>query len=994
MKNGQKAAVSVLMGAASSLAIFSSGVAFAQDAQPASAEDIVVTGFRQSLATALETKRESNLIIESVSAEDIGKFPDQNIAESLQRLPGIQIDRENGQGTKVRIRGLEQTVTLLNDEQFLTGLEIFKVGEGNFVRDSSLEGVPSELIGGVEVYKSGNAQLLEGGLGGVVNLRTRSPLDLDEGFTVVGNARMGKADGTSKWEPGGAIVAGWNSGDRFGVIASFSYDKSRSRASVLGGDNRGNWRFTERADAARVPNYYAPEYRYVTDREQERKRWGASVGARFQPSDGIEFAADWFHQELDIVTSEASLKFPFAPAEGQGLVAGTPFDIDGNGVLLSGTVRAQSAEAISFVDVFSSKADNFQFGGNFEILSNFRASVQAVYSKASTSRDVANNDVRYTAYSVPTANAASPTGFAHAPGNPGAPATFDFVYDNAGGKFPTFGLGQNSPQDLFSNPAYGYFKSHWVFGDRSDIDGLAIKSDLSWDAIQGDSGTLTITGGFRFAERNVDFTSGRYLADYSGKGEVNAVGLPQAIKDQYPDYQFNWTPYGYFQDGAVGFKSCELPIASMRPRGCDNRFGNSPPLITPFQTLAGTPGRVEEVTDFAGGGKVAGDTVLVQDRSQMRDPAAWIQALYPDTPFAFYPEALESFNVREETQSAYVMADYGGDGDPFHINAGVRVIKTDLVVGQSQSAANPSYIGTDSWNGVSRDYVVNNIRRSYTDWLPSLNISYNVNEQLKLRGAAGKVVARQDLFDLGRGFRADFTRNANTNLFEFTSGNSGNPELDPFRAWTFDASAEYYFGTQGLVSVGLFWKEVDSFIVEETVPVFVGDQGGGRIGPVTLPVNGEGGRVRGFEVGAQYAFDFGLGFAVNYTLSDTKTSGFNDFSDSLPLPGVSKHSANGQVYYEMSGFAARLSYSWRSEAYVGNFGFRDGNITRTLGIYDRPYGQLDGQISYDFNENIGVFVEGINLTEESRSSYLQFENLPFRYESGSRRVNIGARVRF
>ena len=144
---------STLLAAASILALGSHAApAFAQ-AQDATdtgqqASDpggnvIVVTGFRASLEDALEAKRESNLIIESVTAEDIGKFPDQNVAESLQRLPGIQIDRENGQGSKVRIRGLEQNVTLLNGELFVSGLEVYKVGEGNYNRNDSLEGVPS-----------------------------------------------------------------------------------------------------------------------------------------------------------------------------------------------------------------------------------------------------------------------------------------------------------------------------------------------------------------------------------------------------------------------------------------------------------------------------------------------------------------------------------------------------------------------------------------------------------------------------------------------------------------------------------------------------------------------------------------------------------------------------------------------------------------------------------------------------------------------------------
>ena len=169
--------------------------------QEAASDQIMVTGFRASLADALSNKRDSNLIIESITAEDIGKFPDQNIAESLQRLPGVQIDRENGQGTKVRIRGLDQNITVLNGETFLTGLEAFTLGEGSDRFNDSLESIPAELLGGVDVYKSPNASLVEGGMGGLIDLKTRSPLDFDEGFTAGGNFRMSHVSNFGGWDP-------------------------------------------------------------------------------------------------------------------------------------------------------------------------------------------------------------------------------------------------------------------------------------------------------------------------------------------------------------------------------------------------------------------------------------------------------------------------------------------------------------------------------------------------------------------------------------------------------------------------------------------------------------------------------------------------------------------------------------------------------------------------------------------------------------------------
>ncbi len=992
-----------LMAAASLYAMGSACIAMAQDAPAPEAEAtetdeniIIVSGFRASLENALVSKRDSNLIIESVTAEDIGKFPDQNIAESLQRLPGVQIDRENGQGTKVRIRGLEQNLTLLNGDLFVSGQETFKVGEGNFVRNDSLEGVPSELIGGVDVFKSPNASLIEGGLGGIVNLKTRSALDMKEGFTVAGNARMNKGSEIGGWEPTGALIASYNFNDKLGIIASFSYDKTNDHHNVLGGENRGNWAFADgRRDTATTPtNYYAPEYRYITDRDQYRRRWGASLGINYRPTDELELSATYIHSDLKVDTREASAKFPFG--QGELLQLSPDAVIDANGVLQGGTVQANSAEVISLVDVTNITSDNLQFGIDWDNGDNFRVNIAANYSTADLNREVANADVRYTQYGI---RATDPGGalINGVPGNPAAPATWDFNYAN--GKFPTFGFGAGTADDLFTNPANGYFKSHWAFGDRSKVDGHSIKADFAYDVDNSDDNTITLSAGFRYGQRTVEFGSGRYLADYSGKGELDATAIPDA--ERVANFQYNWTPYGYFQDGAIGYKICDLPEANKPAAfaGC-SRFGNSPALITPFQSFISNPERVETIENFAGGGNIPGNSISVQDRAQMTNALAWIQALYPDTPFSYFEDPLQAYLVKEETKSGYVMADMGGADDPYHINVGLRIVNTRLRVDQNQPAnADPSYWGTDSWNGVLRDFQTDTIVRSTTDFLPSINAVVDIADDKKLRFSAARVVARQKLDDLGRGFSTQFTRDSTVgspteNLFLFTNGSRGNAELEPFRAYQFDLAYEMYFGRQGLLSIGAFWKEVDSFIVTETVPVFVNDQAGGRLGPVSQPANGTGGRVRGFEVAGQYAFDFGLGFTANYTFSDTKTDGFNDFDDNLALPGVSKHSLNTQLYFEKGGFAARGSYTWRSKQFVGNFGFGDGGVTRTLGIYQRAYGQFDGQISYDINENFGVFVEGINLTKSNQSAYLQFPELPFRYESGSRRIYVGGKFKF
>jgi iron complex outermembrane receptor protein len=952
-----------------------------------SLEEVIVTGFRASLAEALQNKRESNQIIESVSAEDIGKFPDQNVAESLQRLSGVQIDRDNGQGTKVRIRGLDQNVLLLNNDIFLTGLELYTRNEGNDrnANAASLEGIPAELLGGVDVIKSPTATDLEGGLGGIVNLKTRNPFDFTE-TTLAGNVRY--ADSGEGWEPLGALVFAYQFNERLAVIASASYDKQRFQTDALGGQNRGGWKLSDRPDRDDgVPDYFAPEYRYTTDRDEERERLGFSLAAAFRPTEATELRAEWFRSDLEILTEEASIKFPFA-SESPGLDTTQPFQIDGNGVLLSGTLVANSAEAISFVKNSDIVADNFQLAFKFDNQGAWRARAAAAYSQADQDSDSANSDVRYTQYTVRGADRIS-----FAP-NAAAPPNYRYLYNNNGGTLPSFSL-VGTP-DLYTNPNNGFFKSHWAFGDRTRSENWAVRGDVEFDPqFKPWGATVMFSGGARLAERKIDYEFGRYLADYSGKGELDGSAFGQ-----------NWTPFGYFQDGAIGYKSCEIPAsagANFQFAPCD-RFGNSPALITPYQTLSGTAGRVEAINNFWSSGRVAGNAVLVQDRSQMSDAKSWIQALYPDTPFAFFPSPLETFQVEEQTTSSYLMADIGEPDDRYHINIGARVMRTELTIDQNAASnPDPTFWGTDSWNGVLKDFTTLNFDRKYTDVLPSMNVVLNVTDGTKVRFSAAKVVARQDLFQLGRGFETNFTRDDITNLFRFTNGSSGNPELEPYRAKQFDVSYEYYFGSQGLLAVTPFYKKVDSFITVVTQSICVMDQAGGRPGPVQIPINGKGGSIKGVEFGAQHAFSWGGGFNVNYTYSDSESPTFNDVDRNLPIDGVAEHSFNTQLYYQHRGFEARVSYTWRDESFDGNFGFADQvfddddnatSLTRTYGIWNRDYGQFDAQLGYQFSERLGVTLEAINITEEDASQYLQYENLPFTFASGSRRILVGFRGSF
>ncbi len=979
-----------LMAAASVLSLgLAMGVAQAAqaaDAPAASSSDetiVVVRGFRASLQSALTTKKKSNLMIESVAAEDMGKFPDQNISESLQRLPGIQIDRENGQGTKVRIRGLDQNVTTLNNDTFVSGLELFRLGEGTFKNTNSLEGIPSELIGSVDVYKSPDASLIEGGLGGIVNLKTRDPRGFKGDWMLGGDVRMN--EGTKgKWQPTVSLAFGHKFSSDFAVMGTLAYEKADIHTDLLQGENRGTWAYLARPVSAThnqvqssTQNIWSPEYRYATNRNQERERIGYSLDGSWKVADGVVWTADWFHSDLKIFTGENSLKWEFNN-EGATYDA-TGLTVNADGSLEKGSVTGNSSEGDSFAQNAEAKTDNFQTAIAWDNGGNLTGKVRYAYSKSDYTSTSGQVDERYTQYGVRNGTNAGLIP------NSTAPATLYFTYTN--GDMPTF-TPSAAIATAMTTPSSVYFKSHWAFGEATKTTDSALSADFKYHP--GFAADVVISFGARYSDNKIDSTFGRYLADYSAKGELPASAQGTTITSTDAGHVgetvfVDWTPYGYFQDGAIGLKKCDTNAFNC------GRFGNSVAVVTPYETAATNPERVVSVN-------INGVQALQQDTKQMKDAVAWIQALYPSTKFSFFADPLNTFKVEDKTTSTYVMADAGSEG--FHLNAGVRIVHTELTINASNTPVTPLWWGTDSWNGVLKNPDASQTVRSYTDVLPSASAVFDVNDTDKVRASGARVVSAQNLFDLGQGASYNFTRSStpgpNLNKFLYTNGSGGNPNLDPFRASQFDIAYEHYFGSQGLMSAAFFYKSVDSFIVNNTYSVTVKDQSvaGATTGTFSSPTNGQGGTVKGLELTYQASFDNGFGVNANYTYSDSKSPYANDYQTGLPIPGVSKHAYNVQGYYEGNGIEARVSYSWRDKAYLGNYGFGSGTDTHNLGIWSQAYGQVDASFAYAITPSLKLTVEGVNLNKEASKAYLQFPDLPLRYATGDQRIMVGFRYNF
>jgi TonB-dependent receptor len=979
-----------------------------------SLQEVVVTGYRASLQSALDSKRKSELPIESVVAEDLGKMPDQNVAESLQRLPGVQIDRAQGKGTAVLIDGLRQNLTTLNGDIFLTGKEFYVSGEGSGggaggnAQYSSLEGIPSEEIGGIDVIKNPSAATTEGGLGGTINLKTRDPLAQPQGLTIGGNFRESYGQGSGQWTPVGALVGSFKLNDRLAFQGSVSYDDEKTHTKEFEAANRSQWLISSSATPPYVgpltpaglttlPGgqlYTEPQLAYFSDIDDRRKVLGATFGVTAQITDAIRSSVRWFHSREQDTTLTYSDKAwfngagatPATPPKPQTLIPGIdptlPYSIDSNGVVQNATFNANGAETSTLYQQNVARANNYQFVTSFDDGGPLRGDLGLSYAKANSDLQASQADVEHGLYLTSAKVATSPA----APGcNNGASTCagagnhgYEFTYANGG----TSGLPSVSYlapyADVLSNPGYTTFKSNWAWANLTEQKQFAVKANIQFDPAFIKDVPSTLSAGVRYAGRDIDQTFGRYLingtlADGTVAGNVNDP---------------NGGPYTYYQDPGYGTPNI------------------------PYSTAVSNPALAKLVSNFAVG------NILVKDpiTGGMNHPGSYLQTVWagagvPNMTERFFVDGLSSFSVRERTTAVYLMGDIGGAENNFHMNFGVRVVDTNLTIDNGQSAQVPTFYGTASWNGVDSNVIPNQLKRNYTDVLPSFNFVLDVTESQKVRFGAARVVAPQDLFLLGLGNSYNFTRETNnrTNIrtgkadgFAFDGGSSGNAQLDPYRASQFNLSYENYFAQNGLVSVAGFYKQVDNFIIISNVPTTVQDDFGGTTRTVKQPVNAGKGRIYGFEVGGQYAFgsDFlpwlnGAGVAANYTRSMSQSDQVTSFSTRAPIPGVSKDSVTGTVYYERFGFSARASYSWQGKAvsdsvYGSTFSFPDqNNVSKVYQIFAAPYGQLDAQIGYDFDTHFGVLASATNLTNAAQHTYLQWPNQPFTYDQWGRRFFVG-----
>jgi TonB-dependent receptor len=889
-------------------------------------DEIVVTGVRQSLATAQNIKRNADTVVDAITAQDIGALPDRSVNEALQRVPGVAISRFAAptdsqhfsvQGSGVVIRGLSYVRGEFN------GRDTFAVGGG---REIGFSDVPSELVGSIEVFKNLTADLIEGGISGTVNINARKPFDSDKNLVYL-SAGMGIGDIAERGSPFvvGLVSRQWDvGGGRLGILASGTYSQIQSRTQSIyfsgwlprqNDDRNGNGQedpgetrtinagtgySSQIFDRYPVPTgmdrVYTPLGPGFRDQRIDRERIGISAAAQYENADRTLLVTA---QYLRADSKEVNLDNTIEGANWYGditaviPVGGSTPTYDENGLLMTGTLGRNQSPAGWIDSQYRDPLPQF-IGNSYGLgLTNRTFRSHAITQDAALNVKWDANDRLHLNLDGQYVHSTSEGYDATIDGNSFSQIAFDRTSSIPNISFVTPGFDAST---YFTRPASIFLNNASV--NRADNDGeeWAFRGDLQYD-VSDDNFLRKVRVGGRYAKRSQTVRTN----DYNNWGSLSA----------------NWA----FPNGAVSIGS--VPNEQRQfPDFFRGQTASPPPALYLPDSLITNDARLMEVLRGVVRQGGVGSYVPLQDRTNT-DGGPLVNGYFRNN---------EIYRNTEETQSAYVRADFGADslgggGMSLSGNIGVRFVHTrDVAFGgitfpQSNTVFQPDVGGTNP-DGTARPprfttlpefctYVAANpgqfqptppictipinealgaiafangasvsdvARQSYDKWLPALNVRLDITPKLLMRLAMSKAISRPNFGDL-RNFLGISPAGGNRAGAYGFSLNGSNPFLRPIDAKQVDLTAEWYFAKVGQLTVAGFYKELDNIIVNNS-PFLRTLTNNNQTYTVVGngPVNAEGtGKVYGGEVSYQQTYDFlpgplaGLGTQVTYTY--VKTSG-------------------------------------------------------------------------------------------------------------------------
>lgn len=987
----------VLLSGASLVAVgLMAGTALAQEQQM---ETVTVTGIRASLQSAQAIKQNSDQVVDSITAVDIGALPDRNIAEALQRVPGVTLQRGDtandlvrmgSTGQAVFIRGLAWVKSLVN------GRDEFTAVAG---RSLSFGDVSADLMSAVNVYKSPTASQIEGGVGGTVDLITRKPFDQD-GLVIAASGDMTYGSLIDKGVPSGNVLISnrWNSSiGEFGVLLSADYQQIVNRTVGINLAQYSCWDVTAAKYYAATDSGYsscmslpagstsremAPQGFAWRQMEFKQQRLASNAVLQWRPNEKLEFtlfAMNTFAHNQDME------HYDYVNTQGTALTGKFVNNVwqSGSGTLTSIDTRGGSGHNRNSdlsLNVKYDPTDRLEITADVQYVesdSPYRNMTfyTGMSAQPTVSLDLSSKDIPKISVANLSTNSAASNYFLQAAmdhlqynsahsGNARLDATYKFEGNGLFGLLKAVDAGFRTEQKLSVQRATGY---NWGFlevgwldnGAYVSLDGK-INGASSWTGQDGTTYT-SVTGALKTAVSQAELYQYKSIAGNS---------LPAL-----------WVP--------------KSSLASMNTVSSYNMMKAYEGLQGVQTWYTGDQGWGQWTSYAAEHGCTGSDVTCL--------------AAYNATPGG-NSSGNRTSRQAEETYAGYLQLDYGADTlfgleVPIDGNIGLRIVHTQDTInagmlvmpylntgtctvgngtgGTSLSCSDwnkaVAFLGGTGYQGVTiaRPAVEN----SYTNFLPSFNFRAKLSDTLQTRFAYYETILRPDFGYTYSSASLSFNFNdaGGTNFGTFKndpSGYGGNPYLKPMNARNFDGSLEWYFSPSGSVTVSGFYKALSNYIFtyNATTP-FTNPVSGQTMNFVySTYVNGDKGKVGGFELSYQQFYDFlpgfwsGFGMQANYT-KIWNSGGHNTGSDpssptavaaagnkSLPLEGMSPDSYNIALLYAKYDIDFRLAWNWRS-TYMSS----SSDANNKIPVWTENYGQLDASVFYSFLDHYKVGIQATNL---------------------------------
>ncbi|TMN25392.1 TonB-dependent receptor [Pseudoxanthomonas sp. X-1] len=918
-----------------------------QEAAPADAQDatdlqaVQVKGVRAALTRSNDLKRDATTVQDSITALELGKFPDNNVADSLSHITGVSISRTaGGEGQKVSVRGLgpEYTLTTFNGRILATD------GEG---RDFAYDVLPADVISGADVIKGAEAANTEGAIGGLVNLRSASPFDQpgQHGVVRIEGDRNQMSDLNGRKFSG--VYSNTFADDTMGVILGVVSARRKDRTDTAGND--GGWtRNPDPNDPSWGGNAWGgnidlnnngeldpDEYGLIAPGQfrvgsilEDKKRTAFSGKFEWRPSDSFRLTLDGLKTKLDSpqVGYQQSYYPLFSPGRWSnvtvqnGIVTGLTLDNPDPELRLNPELLNKTEYRVVDTALYGANAQ-WKVSDDFTVTGDVYRSTSRRHSGGQDSYVVLRlNQPNTTTISlnpsgIPNVTTSLTDGRDWASGLArGEFGANDFVthYNELAG---------DNIEDRITGGTVGGD----LFVGAGHVDHLKFGVSLTDRRKSRDLITNTLTGG-------ADYYSGDNAIDVGALGGdlLSVYSLPNfmsGVKSRFPR--------SFIAFDVPAYEAALAAYKGVRPDGSAYDYANAAPQWNP----------------------------------------------------------LESYRVSEKTASFYVQADLSGER--WSGNVGVRVVSTNTT-SQAWDAKITSITenGAFNYTATYADPTGISQKGSYTYVLPAANFVWHFSDDLQLRLGAAKTMARPSVEQL-----APTSTTQSVSWGEFTQVYGGNVDLKPYSAKQGDASLEWYFSEHSIANLAVFYKRIDNQITtswETGQDIGVGgitDANGNVVSPgptlfnVMRPINGDYAKVHGIEAGLQHFWDSGLGFRAQYTRnwSESWVDG-----EKRPLEGIAPSVYSVSLMYERGpwdlGVTADHTDGFVSAVNVLGAGYNEKAD---------PITWMTAHITYNINDMFTVSLEGNNLLDEEQTTSINGNPLLLNsYYRYGRSLTLGLTMRF